>query len=72
MVAERNAYMILVAKLEVKVRRPRRKWKENIKTDLTETGRAVVYRNELTRDRVQRRVLVNTLMNVRGLWRGIS
>jgi len=34
----RNAYKILVGKLKRQLGRPRRRWEDNIKTDLRERG----------------------------------
>jgi hypothetical protein len=45
--------------------RPRRRWIENIKIDLRETGRDGVNWIDLAQDRDQCRALVNTAMNFR-------
>jgi hypothetical protein len=65
-----NAYRILVGKPEGKrpLGRPRRRWVDNIKTDLREIGWDGVDWIELPQDRGQwraRGVLVNTVMNFR-------
>jgi hypothetical protein len=63
----RNAYTILVGKPEGKgpVRRPRRKWEDNIKMDLREIGWDGMDWIYLAQDRDQWRALVNTVMNLR-------
>jgi hypothetical protein len=63
----RNAYRILVGKPEGKrsLGRPRRRWVDNIKMDLTEIGWYGVDWIELAQDRDQWRALVNTVMNLR-------
>jgi hypothetical protein len=62
----RNAYRILVGKPEGKrpLGRPRRRWVDNIKMDLRETGLDGVDWIDLA-DRDQWRALVNTVMNLR-------
>jgi hypothetical protein len=66
---KRNAYRILVGKPEGKrpLGRPRRKWGDNIRMDLREIGWGGMDWIDLTQDRDQRRVLVNTVMNIRVL-----
>jgi hypothetical protein len=56
----RGAYNILVGRLEGRrpLRRPRRRWENNIKMDLREIGFGDV-------DRDRWRALVNTMMNLR-------
>jgi hypothetical protein len=63
----RNAYRILVEKTEGKrpLRRPRRRWVDNIKIDLRERGWDRMNWIELAQDRDQWRALVNTVMNLR-------
>jgi hypothetical protein len=63
----RNAYSILVAKPERKrpLGRPRRRWVDNIKIDLTEIGWDGIDWIELAQNRDQCRALVNTVMNLR-------
>jgi hypothetical protein len=63
---KRNAYRMLVGKPEGKrpVRRPRRRWVNNIKMDLREIGWDDVDWIDMTEDRDQWRALVNTLMNL--------
>jgi hypothetical protein len=64
---KRNAYRILVGKLEEKrpLRRPRRRWVDNIKIDLGEIGWVGMFWIDLAQDRDQWRALVNTVMNLR-------
>jgi hypothetical protein len=59
---KRNAYRILVGKPEEKrtLRRPRRRWVDNIKIDLGEMNWI-----DLAEYRDQWRALVNTAMNLR-------
>jgi hypothetical protein len=45
--------------------RPRRRWEDNIKMDLRETGIEGANWIRLTQDRVQRWAFVNTVMNLR-------
>jgi hypothetical protein len=47
------------------LRRPRRKWVDNIKMDLIETGWNVVNWMDMAQDRDQWRALVNTVLNLR-------
>jgi hypothetical protein len=63
----RNAYRILVGKPEGKrpLGRPRRRWVDNIKMDLEETGWDGREWIKLALDRDQWRALVNTVMNLR-------
>jgi hypothetical protein len=60
------AYRILVGKPEGKriLKRPRRRWVDNMKMDLREIGWDVDW-IELAQDRDQWRALVNTVMNLR-------
>jgi hypothetical protein len=62
----RNAYRVLVGKPEGKrpLRRPRRRWKGNIKMDLSEIGWSGMDWIDLAQDRDQCRALVNTVMNL--------
>jgi hypothetical protein len=60
---KRNAYRILVGKLEGK--RPRHRWVDNIKMDLRETGWDGMDWIDLAKDRDQWRALLNTVMNLR-------
>jgi hypothetical protein len=64
--AKRNAYRILVGKPEGKrsLRRPRRRWVNNIIIDLRETGWGGMDWIDLAEDRGQWRALVNTVMNL--------
>jgi hypothetical protein len=63
----RNAYMTLVGNPEGKrpLGRPRRRWVDNIKMDLTEIGWDGVDWIDLAQDRDQWRALMNTVMNLR-------
>jgi hypothetical protein len=62
----RNSYKILVGKLEEKRRleRPRCRWKDNIRMDLTEIGWEVLDWMQLVWNRDQQRALVNTVMTI--------
>jgi hypothetical protein len=64
---KRNAYRISVGELEGKrpLRRPRRRWVDNVKMDLTETGYGCMDWIDLAQDRNQWRAVVNTVMNPR-------
>jgi hypothetical protein len=63
---KRNAYRILVGKLEGKrpLGRPRRTRLDNIKKDLREIGWDGIDWMDLAQDRDQWSALVNTLMNL--------
>jgi hypothetical protein len=63
----RKVYKVLVGKPEGKrpLGRPRRKWKDGIKTDPRETGWAGVEWIHLAQDRDRRRAVVNAVMNLR-------
>jgi hypothetical protein len=67
MAEKRNAYRILVGKQEGKrpLGRPRRRWVDNIKMDLRETGWDGMAWIDLVQDGDQWRALVNTVMNLR-------
>ena len=56
-------YRVLVGKPEG--RRPRRRWEDNIKTDLQEVGGGCGEWMELAQDRDRWRELVSTVMNFR-------
>jgi hypothetical protein len=64
---EGNAYRILVGKTEGKksLRRPRRRWMDNIKMDHREIGLDSIHCIDLAQNRDKWRVLVNRLMNLR-------
>jgi hypothetical protein len=64
---KRNAYRILVGKPENKrpLGRPRRRWVDNIKTDLREIVWDDMDWIYLAQDRDQWRALVNTIINFR-------
>jgi hypothetical protein len=61
---KRNMYRLLVGKPEGKrpLGRPRRRWIDNIKMDLLETGLGVVEWIGLVQDRYRWRVLMNAVM----------
>jgi hypothetical protein len=63
----RNAYRILVRSPEVKrlLRRPRRRWVDNIKMNLRKIGWGDTDCIDLAQDRDQWRAFVNTVMNLR-------
>jgi hypothetical protein len=63
----RGVYRVLVGRPEGKrpVGRPRRRWEDNIKMDLREIGINEANWIQVARDRVQWRVCVNTVMNLR-------
>jgi hypothetical protein len=65
----RSVYKILVLESEGKrpLRRPRRRWEDNIRMDLKEIGWEGVCWIDLAQDRDQWRALVNTVMNFRVL-----
>ena len=62
----RGVHRVLVGKPEGKrpLRRPRRRWEDNIKMDLQEVGEGGDWM-ELAQDRNRWRALVNTVMNLR-------
>jgi hypothetical protein len=64
---KRNAYRILVGKLEGKrpLGSPRPMWVDNIKMNLRERGCGSMDWIDLAQDRDQWRALVNTVMNPR-------
>jgi ribosome biogenesis protein Nip4 len=63
----RGAYNILVGKPEGRrrLRRPRRRWEDNIKMNLREIGFGDVDWINLAQDMDRWRALVNTVMNLR-------
>jgi hypothetical protein len=63
----RGAYRALVGKPEGRrpLERPRRRWKDNIKTDLREVGWGGMDWINLAQDRDRWRALVNAVMNLR-------
>jgi len=63
----RSVYSVLVGKPEGKrpLGRPRRRWEENIKTDLQEAECGGMDRIDLARDRDRWRALVNVVMKIR-------
>ena len=64
----RGVHRVLVGKPEGKrpLGRPRRRWEDNIKTDLQEVGGGCRDWMELAQDRDRWRALVSTVMNFRG------
>jgi hypothetical protein len=64
---KRNVYRLLVGKPEGKrpLGRPRRRWIDNIKIYLLETGLGVVDWIHLAQDRYRWSALVNAVMNLR-------
>jgi hypothetical protein len=63
----RGAYNILVGRPEGRrpLGRPRRRWEDNFKMDLWETGFGDVNSIHWAQDRDRWRALVNTVMNLR-------
>jgi hypothetical protein len=63
---KKNAYRILVGKPEGKrpLGRPRRRWVDNIKMDIRETGWDDMDCTDVAQDRDQWRALENTVMNL--------
>jgi len=63
----RGVYRVLVGKPEGKrpLRRPRRRWEDNIKMDLQVVGRGGMDWIELAHDRDRWRAIVNEVMNLR-------
>ena len=64
---QRGVYRVLVGKAEGKrpLARPRRRWVDNITTDLQEVGRGCMDWIGLAQDRDRWRTLVSALMNLR-------
>jgi hypothetical protein len=64
---KRNAYRLLVGKPEGErpLGRPRRRWVDNIRTDLGEVGWGGVDWIGLAKDRNKWRALVNSVLNLR-------
>jgi hypothetical protein len=62
-----NVYRLLVGKPEGKrsLRRPRRRWIDNIKMDLLEIGVNVVGWIGFAQDRYRWRAIMNSVMNLR-------
>ena len=67
---ERGVYRVLVKKLEGKrpLGRPRRRWVDNIRTDLQEVGGGYMDWIGLAQDRDRWRTLVSAVMNLRVPW----
>jgi hypothetical protein len=63
----RSVYRVLVGRPEGKrpLERPRRRWEDNIKMDLREIGIDGANWFRQAQDRVQWRVFVSTVMNLR-------
>jgi hypothetical protein len=66
---ERNVYKVLVGKPEGKrpLGRPRRRWEDGIRMDLTEIGLVGVDWIRLSQDRDRWRAVVSSVMNLRVL-----
>jgi len=64
---ERGVYRVLVGKLEGKgpQGKPRRRWVDNIRTDLQEVGCGCMDWTGLAQDRGRQRTLVSAVMNLR-------
>jgi len=64
---KRNAYSILVGKPEGNkpLGRPKRRWEDNVRTDLRVKGGQVLDWIHLAQEEDQWRALVNTVMNLR-------
>jgi hypothetical protein len=64
---KRNVYRLLVGKPEGKrpLGRPRRRWIDNIKKDLSQIGVSVVDWIGVAQERYRWRALVNSVMNLR-------
>ena len=64
----RGAHKVLVGRPEGKrlLGRPRRRWEDNIKTDLQDVGCGSMDWIELVQDRDRWRALANAVMNLRG------
>jgi hypothetical protein len=64
---KKNVYRLLVRKPEGKrpLRRPRRRWIDNIKMDLLEIGLSVAGWIGLAQDRYRWRALVNSVKDLR-------
>ena len=64
---EEGLYRLLVGKPEEKrpLGRPRRRWEDNVKTDIQEVGCGGIDWIDLAQDRDRWRVLVNAVMNLR-------
>jgi hypothetical protein len=64
---KRNKYRLLVGKPEGKrpLGRPRHRWMDNIKMDLSEIGLSVVDWIGLAQDRYRWRALVSSVMDLR-------
>ena len=64
---ERGVYSVLLGKLEGKrpLGRPRRRWLDNIRTDLQEVGCGYMDWIGLAQDRDRGRTLVSAVMNFR-------
>jgi hypothetical protein len=63
----RCVYSVLVGRPEFMrpLRRPRRRWEDNIKLDLREIGMDGANWIQLAQDRIQWRAFVNTVMKLR-------
>jgi hypothetical protein len=63
---ERGVYRVYVVKPEGKkpLRRPRRRWEDNIRMDFQEVGCVVMYWIGMGQDRDRWRAIVNAVMNL--------
>jgi ribosome biogenesis protein Nip4 len=63
----RRLYRVFVGKTEGKrpLKRPRRRWEDNIKMEFQEVGGGVMDWIELVQDRDRWRAFVNAVMNLR-------
>jgi hypothetical protein len=66
---DRNVYKVLMGKPEGKrsLGKPRRRWEDGIRMDLSEIGSGSVDWIQLAQDRDRWRALVNTVMNLKVL-----
>jgi hypothetical protein len=64
---KRNAYRLLMGKPEGKIplRRPRRRWVDNIRMDLIEVGWGDMNRIGVAQDRNRWRALMTSVLNLR-------
>jgi len=67
MLERKDVYRVLVGKPDGKrpLGRPRRRWKDNIRTDLQAVGRQIMDWIDLAHNRDRWRALVNVVMNFR-------
>jgi hypothetical protein len=60
-----TGFWLVSPKVRHQMGRPRRRWEDNIKTDLREIGIDAANWIRLAQDRLQWRAFVNTVMNLR-------